>query len=73
MVSYEKINTQVSDKIENPVVDFDQYTQQIINYLQQLPDEVINKVYIQYRIKILLKMKSNPYTKTLQLAYVQSL
>ncbi|BBB22911.1 conserved hypothetical protein [Abyssogena phaseoliformis symbiont OG214] len=108
VVSYEKINTQVSDKIENPVVDFDQYqnsraptnnikiyldvnqslkqdeqnsferefdkyTQQIINHLQQLPDKIINKADMQYRIKILLKIKSNPYTKTLQLAYVQSL
>lgn len=107
VVSYEKINTQVNSKIENPAVDFDQYqnsralignithlevdqslkqdeqnsftrefdkyTQQIISHLQQLPDEVINKTDMQHRIKILLRIKSNPYTKTLKLAYVQSL
>jgi hypothetical protein len=28
---------------------------------------------MQHRIKILLRIKSNPYTKTLKLAYVQSL
>lgn len=107
VISYEKINTQVNGKIENPVVDFnqyqnsralignithlevnqslkqdeqnsftrefDEYTQQIISHLQQLPNEVINKTDMQYRIKILLRIKSNPYTKTLKLAYVQSL
>ncbi len=106
VISYEKINTQVGDKMESLMVDFDQYQnsraltntktyldtnqllkqdkqnsfarefdkyiQQIISHLQRLSDEVIDKIDI-HRIKNLLRIKSNPYTKTLQLAYVQSL
>ncbi len=72
--TYLDVNQLLRQDEQNSFIrEFDKYTQQIISHLQQLPDEVINKTNMQHRITALLRIKSNPYTRTLQLAYVQSL
>ncbi len=53
--------------------DFDQAIVQIVDSLNTLGDDVINKADMQNRVKILVKIKSNPYPQSLQLAYAQSL
>jgi len=107
-VSFEKINTKASDKIDAPVIKFAKYqnpisAQQesinkispskisqddnqdktskafdthidaIVESLEQLPDNVIDKVDLAQKVKILVKIKSNPYSQELQLAYANSL
>ncbi|HIC41416.1 MAG TPA: hypothetical protein EYO74_08450 [Piscirickettsiaceae bacterium] len=107
-VSFEKINTKASDKIDAPVIDFAKYqnpisAQQesinkipsskisqdegqdkinkafdthidaIVESLEQLPDNVIDKVDLAQKVKILVKIKANPYSQELQLAYANSL
>lgn len=52
---------------------FEQSVDQIVKNLSQLPDEVINKDGIEQKIKILIKIKTNPYKQDLQLSYAQSL
>ena len=53
--------------------EFDLAVSQIINQLKQLPDDSIDKEGLETNVKILVKIKSNPYVKELQLAYAQSL
>ena len=45
----------------------------IVSNLEKLPDTVIDKTDLKSKVRILVKIKSNPYTQNLQLAYVQSL
>lgn len=105
LVSYEKLNAEISDKINTPIINFSQYQNPIniqplstdnivtatfntgdidtpifnthlntiVDNLKLLPDSVVSKVNLRDRVEILLKIKTNIYSKELQLAYVASL
>ena len=105
LVSYEKLNAEISDKINTPIINFSQYLNPIntqplstnkkvaatfntgdidtpifnthlntiVDNLKLLPDSVVSKVNLRDRVEILLKIKTNTYSKELQLAYVASL
>jgi|ETNmetMinimDraft_8_1059916.scaffolds.fasta_scaffold18730_3 hypothetical protein len=52
---------------------FNQLIAKISTSLEKLPDDVINKDDIQNKVEVLVKIKSNPYSQELQLAYAASL
>ncbi len=71
----QKIQQSLDTNKDNNEFDkaFEQSVDQIVKNLSQLPDEVINKDGMAQKVKILIKIKSNPYKQDLQLSYAQSL
>lgn len=72
----EQATTEVAAPIQTQdtfTQEFDLAVSQIINQLKQLPDDSINKEGLETNVKVLVKIKSNPYVEELQLAYAQSL
>ena len=72
----EQANTEVASPAQTPdtfTQEFDLAVSQIIAQLKQLPDDTINKEGLETNVKVLVKIKSNPYVQELQLAYAQSL
>lgn len=53
--------------------EFDAHIEQIITHLKSLPEGVIDKEYMQFKIKVMIKIKANNYNPELKLSYVQSL
>ncbi len=53
--------------------EFDTHVDQILAHLQALPDGVIGKEDMQFKIKVMIKIKTNNYNPSLRLSYVQSL
>ncbi|MBC8493987.1 MAG: hypothetical protein ISR70_03030 [Candidatus Thioglobus sp.] len=53
--------------------EFDAHVERIIANLQALPEGVINQADLQFKIKVMIKIKSNDYPQPLRLSYVKSL
>jgi|AJXC01.1.fsa_nt_gi O6-methylguanine-DNA--protein-cysteine methyltransferase len=53
--------------------EFNTHVDTITSNLEKLPDTVIDKTDLKSKVRILVKIRSNPYAKNLQLAYVKSL
>ncbi|MDC9727597.1 MAG: hypothetical protein PSN35_07165 [Candidatus Thioglobus sp.] len=53
--------------------EFDAHIERIITNLQALPEGVITQADLQFKIKVMIKIKSNAYPQPLQLSYVKSL
>ncbi len=69
-VEQDIVKQQQADKLD---IEFDNHVTQVIENLDKLPDDIINKTDMQQKIKILIKIKSNSYAKDLQVAYAKSL
>ncbi len=64
------LDTKKEDKFNK---EFDAYIEKIATNLEKLPEKVIDKTDLRQNVKILVKIKSNPYSQELQLAYAKSL
>ncbi|HIG88691.1 hypothetical protein [Candidatus Thioglobus sp.] len=64
------LNTKEEDKFNQ---EFNTHIEKIVANLERLPEDVIDKTDLKQNVSILVKIKSNPYTKELQLAYAKSL
>jgi len=53
--------------------EFNNHVEKIVANLERLPEGVIDKTDLKQNVKILVKIRSNPYTQDLQLAYAESL
>ncbi len=53
--------------------EFDTHVERIITNLKALPEGVIDQADLQFKIKVMIKIKSNAYPQPLQLSYVRSL
>ncbi|WP_428086232.1 hypothetical protein [Candidatus Thioglobus sp.] len=53
--------------------EFDEQVERIIGNLQSLPEGIIKQQDLQFKIKVMIKIKSSSYSQALKLAYVESL
>ncbi len=53
--------------------EFDAQIDRIIDNLESLPEGVINQADLQFKIKVMIKIKASTYSQALKLSYVKSL
>lgn len=68
-IKKEDLNVEKSD-FDNK---FSALIAKISSTLEKLPDDVINKEDLENKVEVLVKIKSSPYSKEIQLAYASSL
>jgi SH3 domain protein len=72
-VKAERITKEKAIVVAKVEDEFSEAFDTLVESLEQLPDNVIDKVNLAQKVKVLVEIKSNHYSQELQLAYINSL